>query len=215
MGDLVRLCLVRISAKVRMVTKGTCRPSSTVMSAQILLIRHGQSTFNAIFDRTNVDPMHFDAPLSPHGRQQVDLARQKLAMLPPPDLVICSPLTRAIETTLGLFGGSEIPITVTCRHRERLGNSCDVGRSPGVLATAFPMLSFQHLRDPWWYQGEPDMRGVHVEPEETFLGRVEEFRTWVSAQHGRLAVVGHGTFFYRLTGLHFENCEMVEWNPTS
>ena len=196
-------------------TKGLWPSSSTAMSAQILLIRHGQSTFNAVFDQTNVDPLHFDAPLSPLGRQQIDLARQKLAMFPPPDLVICSPLTRAIETTLGLFGGSEIPITVTCRHRERLGNSCDVGRPPGVLATAFPMLSFQHLHDPWWHQGEPDMRGVPVEPEEIFLGRVEEFRTWVRAQHGRLAVVGHGTFFHRLTGLHFENCEMVEWNPTS
>jgi broad specificity phosphatase PhoE len=117
------------------------------MSAQILLIRHGQSTFNAIFDQTNVDPLHFDAPLSPLGRQQIDLARQKLAMLPTPNLVICSPLTRAIETTLGLFGGSEIPITVTCHHRERLGNSCDVGRPPGVLAAAFPMLSFSHLND--------------------------------------------------------------------
>jgi broad specificity phosphatase PhoE len=198
-----------------MVTKGTSPPSSTVMSAQILLIRHGQSTFNAIFDQTNVDPMHFDAPLSPHGRQQVDLVRQKLAILPPPDLVICSPLTRAIETTLGLFGDSKIPITVTCRHRERLGNSCDVGRSPSVLAAAFPMLSFQHLRDPWWHKGEPDMRGVPVEPEEIFLRRVEEFRTWMGAQEGRLAVVGHGTFFHRLTGLHFENCEMVDWNPTA
>ena len=198
-----------------MVTKGTSPPSSTVMSAQILLIRHGQSTFNAIFDQTNVDPIHFDAPLSPHGRQQVDLARQKLAMLPLPDLVICSPLTRAIETTLRLFGDSKIPITVTCRHRERLGNSCDIGRSPGVLATAFPALSFEHLRDPWWHQGEPDMRGVPVEPEEIFLRRVEEFRTWMGAQHGRLAVVGHGTFFHRLTGLHFENCEMVDWVATA
>jgi broad specificity phosphatase PhoE len=185
------------------------------MSAQILLIRHGQSTFNAIFDQTSVDPMHFDASLSRYGWQQVDLARKKLAMLPPPDQVICSPLTRAIETTLGLFGGSKIPITVTCRHRERLGNSCDVGRSPDVLATAFPMLSFQHLRDPWWHQGAPDMRGVPVEPEEKFLERVEEFRTWMGTQQGRLAVVGHGTFFHRLTGLHFENCEMVEWNPAS
>ena len=184
------------------------------MSAKVLLIRHGQSTFNAIFDQTNVDPMQFDAPLSHHGRQQVDLARQKLAMLPPPDLVICSPLTRAIETTLGLFGDSELPITVTCRHRERLGNSCDIGRSPRVLATVFPMLSFEHLRDPWWHQGEPDVRGVPIEPIEIFLRRVEEFRTWLGSQQGRLAVVGHGTFFHRLTGLHFENCEMVEWNPS-
>jgi broad specificity phosphatase PhoE len=45
------------------------------MSAQILLIRHGQSTFNAIFDQTSVDPMHFDASLSRYGWQQVDLAQ--------------------------------------------------------------------------------------------------------------------------------------------
>lgn len=77
------------------------------------------------------------------------------------------------------------------------------------------MLSFQHLNDPWWHQGEPDMRGVPVEPEKNFLERVEEFRTWLGAQEGRLAVVGHGTFFHRLTGLHFENCEMVDWDATA
>ena len=37
----------------------------------VYLIRHGQSTFNAAYEQTGVDPMLFDAPLSALGVRQV------------------------------------------------------------------------------------------------------------------------------------------------
>lgn len=180
------------------------------MGRTVNLIRHAQSTFNAAFRQTGVDPLHFDAPLSPLGLQQVEAARAVLGRLAH-DVVITSPLTRAIQTTLGLFGAAA-PIRVEALHRERAENSCDVGRSPIALRRDFPMLAFDHLDDPWWHDSERDHRGVAVEAEETLQARVNDFRAWLAARPERvITVVGHGTFLNRLTGHRFANCEHLAW----
>ena len=190
------------------------REGHASQAAEIFLVRHGQSTFNAAWEESPTDPLHFDAPLSQLGRLQVEEARRRLSALPAPNLVVCSPLTRAIQTALGLFGDTDARIEVTSMHRERLDNSCDVGRSAALLAHDFPMLSFSHLRDPWWHDAERDARNLSVEPEHVFAARVAEFRSWLPAQSaGVIFVVGHGTFFHRLTGRHFANCEIVRWSP--
>ncbi|MFN3077629.1 MAG: phosphoglycerate mutase family protein [Alphaproteobacteria bacterium] len=68
------------------------------------LIRHGQSTFNAACAVIPwSDPMLFDAPLSARGEEEVALLRRRVAELPV-ELVLVSPLTRAIQTALGAFG---------------------------------------------------------------------------------------------------------------
>src|SRR5260370_12498801 len=99
------------------------------MPEYIHLIRHGQSTFNALFDLNRVDPLHFDARLSQIGIEQVAAARHA-ALDIPADLVVVSPLTRAIQTAVGLFGEADVPIIVTDLHSERLENSCDIRRCP-------------------------------------------------------------------------------------
>ncbi len=181
------------------------------MPAQVFLIRHGQSTFNEVFEATGVDPLHFDARLTELGHRQVAAARAYAQDLNP-DLVVLSPLTRAIETGLGLFHPERAPIVVSPLHRERLGNSCDVGRAPQALAQDFPMLDFGHLETCWWHDGEKDRRGVPVEPDDVFAARVAEFARWLSLRPEKcIAVVGHGTFLHRMTGRHFANCEIFEW----
>ncbi len=175
------------------------------------LIRHGQSTFNALYEDTGVDPLHFDARLSSKGRQQVAALRDAASQLDV-DIVVVSPLTRAIETGLGLFDVEETEFFVSPLHRERLANSCDVGRHPRELAADFPMLNFDHLPDRWWYDGDEDWRGVAIEPSCVLTQRIAHFSEWVSAlPKERIAVIGHGTFFRQLTGRHFENCEIVHW----
>ena len=186
------------------------------MASEIFLIRHGQSTFNAAFEATGIDPLHFDAPLTDLGHRQAEAARAQVARLPPPDLVISSPLTRALQTSLAIFGGAGVPVEVTCRHREHLGNSCDVGRPPAALAAAFPDLAFDHLDDPWWHRGPADHRGVPVEPDEVFASRVADFAGWIAAHPAEVVmVVGHGSFFRQLAGRPFANCEILRWSPTA
>src|SRR5476651_2892284 len=87
----------------------------------VYLIRHGQSTFNALFELNRVDPLHFDARLSQIGIEQVAAARQATSEIPA-ELVVVSPLTRAIQTAVGLFGEGTVPMVVTDLHRERLEN---------------------------------------------------------------------------------------------
>lgn len=182
------------------------------MPSKIILIRHGQSTFNAHYEATGEDPGHVDAPLTELGHRQAAAVREQLAGTHV-DVAICSPLTRAIQTTLGIFGHRDVPVHVTCHHRERLESSCDVGRPPAVLSEHFPHLAFDHLRDPWWHH-EPDMAGPFaVEPLHVFEARVREFRDWIAArEEDAVAVIGHGTFFHALTGQWLANCQVLEWD---
>ena len=181
------------------------------MTSKVYLIRHGQSTFNALYEIDGIDPMHFDARLSPLGLQQVAETRQATSELGV-DLVVVSPLTRAIQTALGLFDGALTPIIVNDLLRERLHCSCDVGRPPGDLKAEFPQLSFDHLDHAWWLHGKDNRPGIIAESEELLARRLGEFSTWIAGRpEVSIAVVGHGEFFRRLAGRYLANCEIAEW----
>lgn len=182
------------------------------MPATIHLIRHAQSTFNAAQEATGVDPLHFDARLSLHGLSQIEATRPRARDLPC-EIVVTSPLTRALQTTVGLFG-DRIPIHVEHLHREYQESSCDMGRSPKLLAREFPSLAFDHLDDPWWHDTGADANGVVVESMVAFRARVSRFRLWLMARpEASIVVVGHGAFFSHLTGRDFANCEILAWQP--
>ncbi len=181
----------------------------------ILCIRHGESAFNAMASGDRGDPLHYDAPLSELGQEQVRRSRESLRKRAI-DLVVTSPLTRALQTTSGLFADhpSSPPILVEAMHRERVENSCDVGRHPGLLSEAFPSFAFDHLPEVWWHTHDsPDERGVCIESLELVEVRAEAFRRFLLQRPERLiAVVGHGTFFFKLTGRSLANCEVVEFS---
>jgi broad specificity phosphatase PhoE len=178
----------------------------------IYFIRHGQSEFNAAHNAGDSDPMIFDAPLTDKGRKQAEEAKALVADLGIKQ-VITSPLTRAIQTALCIFD-KIAPITVAAQHRELLLHSCDVGRPPVDLYRDFPTLSFTHLPDRWWYQGEEDGNGVAVEPIDAFLQRIASFeRSLADIETRPLAIVGHGNAFKAMTGLMLDNCEIHQYQP--
>jgi broad specificity phosphatase PhoE len=182
------------------------------MPKTIHCIRHGESTFNVHYRETGTDPLHFDARLTALGERQVAEAAGAVRDVPY-ELVVSSPLTRALQTTVGLFGqhASASAIRVECLHREHLANSCDVGRAPTALLADFPHLTFEHLKEIWWHdEGPRDPRGFAVEPLHVLEERVRQFRIWLEARPEKLiAVVGHGTFFHYLTGRQLQNCEIA------
>ena len=181
----------------------------------ILLIRHGQSTFNAAYEESGVDPLFFDAPLTPRGHAQVAAARAELRAHRI-DVVLASPLTRALQTATGLFEDHPLrpPILVEALHRERLESSCDQGRAPAALRRDFPNVDFDHLADTWWHdEGVPDPRGFTVEPLDVMLARMADFAAALRDRPERaIAVVGHATFFHHLTGRWMRNCEVYAWD---
>lgn len=180
----------------------------------VLCIRHGESTFNAAWRVTPVDPLHYDARLSEIGHGQVLQARSTLARYPV-EIVLTSPLTRAMQTACGLFDGhpNAPRIQVAPLLRERVENSCDIGRAPAALAADFPSIDLSQLDDDaWWHRdGQPDERGICVEPIHVVQARAVQFRAALLARTERvLALVGHGTFFFHLTGKVLSNCEVTE-----
>lgn len=176
------------------------------MPKLVHLIRHGQSTFNAAYAVDGIDPLHFDARLTPLGLEQVAAARREAADLAP-ELIVTSPLTRAIQTAIGIFG--DRPLLVEALHREHCYSSCDIGRPPALLAADYSHLAFDHLAETWWHTApDANEHGIAIEPLEMLLGRVDDFRRWLIARPEReIAVIGHGTFFWHLTGEKFENCQ--------
>lgn len=180
------------------------------MRRTVHLIRHGQSTYNAACAASPwAPPLIYDAPLSPRGENEVTALREQVAELGA-ELVVTSPLTRAIQTALGAFGGGPAPILVNALVRECVEACGDVGRSPKLLAAEFPMLRFDHLDDPWWYTTSDDPLAVCMEPEATLRARIESFLAWIPTQpFSTLAVIGHGTFFNHLTGTRLDNCGRI------
>ncbi len=180
---------------------------------RITCIRHGESTFNAHHEATGRDPGHIDARLSERGHRQVAAARERLRETPF-DLVVTSPLTRALQTAAGIFADhpSKPPFLVEVLHRECQESSCDIGRAASVLAEEFPDFELGHLPETWWYaHGAPCRDGYHIEPRRIFDERVLGFRDWLQARpEKRIAVVGHSTFFYHLAGRWLANCEAME-----
>lgn len=179
----------------------------------VFCIRHGESTFNAAFRATGVDPMHQDAPLSDEGHRQVKEARQRFRAVPF-ELVVVSPLTRTLQTAHGIFDGhpARPAMLVEPLHREFAESSCDVGRPGAVLASEFPHFDLSHLPEVWWHaEGEPDHRGICVEPLERLQARIADFRLWLARRPEQtIAAVGHHTFFFHLTGMRLHNCHAVK-----
>ncbi|MGB3279670.1 MAG: histidine phosphatase family protein [Pseudorhodobacter sp.] len=173
----------------------------------IYLIRHGQSEFNAAHSDGAPDPMIFDAPLTELGQAQAQAAREQAADLGIRQ-VICTPLTRAIQTAKIIFDGVA-PITVSAGPVELLTHSCDMGRSPSVLQASFPDLGFGHLPEVWWHQGPLNPNGVPEEPEALFHARISRFRDSLAAHQPRpLAIVGHCNTCRSLAGFDMKNCEI-------
>ena len=114
----------------------------------VYFIRHGEAAHN-VAPRPWGEEL-VDAPLTEVGRQQAaGLLPQAVGVVL--DVVIVSPLVRAIETaTVGLAGHLDrgVPFVVEELCREQLGpNLPDKRRPKHVIAAAYPALDFSAMTD--------------------------------------------------------------------
>ena len=98
----------------------------------IYLIRHAQSTFNAVYGPNEPDPMIFDAPITELGETQAKQVRTEVEKLNVKNVIV-SPFTRTLQTAQLIFE-NRLPFQINAAVREQLVNSCDVGSSPHKLA---------------------------------------------------------------------------------
>ncbi|ETV87010.1 hypothetical protein, variant [Aphanomyces astaci] len=200
----------------------------------IHFIRHGESTFNQWRLRSILtfswifvkDPMIIDARLSAQGKLQVAALKkviQERKLHEIVDVIITSPLTRAIETTLGGFDGCHIPIQVSPLCREMLDTACDIGRQPQELAHEFGSAGIDttSLADYWWLS-HPTAATMTIPQSAEEVAPLRESVADLDARilaflhllrdlpQTNIAVVGHSSFIKRLTKAtrKLANCEI-------
>lgn len=173
----------------------------------MLLVRHGQSEFNAAFTNTRVDPGIPDPSLTAIGQQQAAEAAVALAQAGVRRLV-ASPYLRTLQTASIIAERLGLPIEIDARVRERAAFHCDIGSSPRVLAERFPALRFDHLADPWWHD---HLAIGRAETEDELALRAGSFRQDMAARHDwrDVAVVTHWGFVRALTGRQVQNGEVL------
>jgi broad specificity phosphatase PhoE len=115
--------------------------SATTSLAQLVLVRHGESTGNVAdtearrtgSGRVEVETRDPDTPLSPRGEEQARALARRLASLgrdDRPEVVLSSPYTRAARTAEIATEGLELRPVLDERLRER-----DLGAFDGLTGT--------------------------------------------------------------------------------
>lgn len=189
----------------------------------IYLIRHGQSTHNShcfVNEGADLnDSRYIDAALTPLGESQARELAPQLQHLNP-DLLVCSPLSRAIQTCLLACQQISKPILVVRECAERVAFSCDIGRSVELLQKDFPQPNYEFVQPPeaWWWmpqdlndrttEGLLTLLRKHpvgaykvCEPMESLQKRVNAFRSWLLERpEKKIAVFAHGVFLTKFLG---------------
>jgi broad specificity phosphatase PhoE len=179
----------------------------------MLLIRHGQSHFNAVFSVTRVDPGIPDPELTDEGRRQIQetarlLAGRRARGETELRRLISSPYTRALQTATIIAEELGLEVTIDPLVRERAAFHCDIGTKVADLQQRFPKYQFDHLADPWWH--DHVTQGI-AETEDAIAERAAAFKASLAnaADWRHVGVVTHWGFIRSLTGLRSLNGEVV------
>lgn len=170
-----------------------------------MLVRHGQGYHNVKKNYSIEDP-----ELTEKGRLQAEELRHNID-LATVELIVVSPLTRAIQTAQIAWGEMpRVPVHITALHSERVNEPCDMGRPKSKLEGHFPFLrnwgGWAELPERWTLTKEEDKNWQ--------AQRVPAFLEWLrNRPERRIAVVGHGEFFYGMTEAlgkptDLRNCEV-------
>ena len=193
----------------------------------IAIIRHGKTECNEHLSlqqwgsQNFKDPEFWDTVLTQIGRKQAEdlnyqiINEDKHKRLLKADLIVSSPLTRALQTTELIFKntskfnetGSKIPKIALPMAAERVYMSSDAGRSRHELEKEFPQWDFSHLPTTddvnqevsWWYKN---------------INFKEASRTVSSTSSLRKEKVNTQTAF--MEGLYTDStdtAEYTEWRP--
>jgi broad specificity phosphatase PhoE len=174
----------------------------------VILVRHGESEFNVVFNRTGKDPGIKDPKLTDRGREQVRQAALQLRQHSHSiRRLLTSPYTRALETAAIIAETLGLPVEVEPVVHEHACYDCDIGTPISLLAERWPALDFGHLSEVWWPEAEP---------AEALHRRCVAFRAQAAAlgDWRHVAVVSHWGFIRGLTGRDARNAELVPFDPT-
>ncbi len=182
-------------------------PRPPAKPGRMILLRHGQSEFNAAYTVTRRDPGIEDPRLTELGQAQAEaaaaaLAGERIAR------ILVSPYTRALQTAAPVARRLGVPVLVNPLIRERYAFACDVGSPRTRLAREWPAHDFSGVEEMWW----PSLE----ESAESVIGRAARFRAEMAAlpDWSDTLVVSHWGFVLALTGQKLANGEWLRCDPT-
>jgi broad specificity phosphatase PhoE len=211
--------------------------STPAVDKRIVIIRHGQTEMNEHLSRQPWGSPRFrdarlwDTVLSLEGiRQAKDLNKRmsrSSSLLASVELIVSSPLTRAIQTADIAFHNllPSIPRIVTPYASERLYLSSDVGQPKAELISRYTTWDFSEISDemkPWWYTPEavggeyiewrpPGDYACPGEPGDIFRARIEKLKGWLENRPEQvICLVTHWGVARNLTGCDLHNCQVKE-----
>lgn len=197
--------------------------------------RFGSPYFTDIFANEERRKKYHDSPLSPRGLSQATaMAKKKHEFVNTCELVVVSPLTRALQTFhIGLLphfaqsGG--VPVIALPEAAERLYLISDVGRGVSQLQDEYDYVDFEtgfsahHEPECWWYRPDEydydnyvEWRPVDCgqqyacpsEPLEVFHRRMRRLHEWLDRRPERhIAVVCHHGVIDAFLDCDFYNCQ--------
>jgi len=124
-------------------------------------------------------------------------------------VVLCSPLSRAIETaTLAFAYKASPPIELSALCSERCLSTCDRGLKKADLLRRWPHVAFwrgtAELGEVWW----PAERSLLQEFQP--IDRMQALKAMLAERREHtICVVGHAGIFATLTGRHLRNCKVL------
>lgn len=199
---------------------------------KVHFIRHGESAWNVCRRELKLNdlpqqerPVIIDAPLSFKGLCQVNDLKPKISTLKP-ELAVCSPYTRTLQTCLASYGSEKVIVTPLCGEF-MAGSPDNIGLPASCLEVIFPMFDFTSLDEIWWFiqdgiKSQPEAvnlltRGkLSVEDEKHFNSRVEKFYKFLCERPERsIAVYSHNDFlmaflsnYFNMKTVHIANGEV-------
>jgi broad specificity phosphatase PhoE len=233
------------------------RHGRTYMNDFINGIHYGQPGFTDVFpDTQEYKDKYHDSPLGPTGEQQVNLLNDRLqrlskgdpsaatelslssennSFLKELDLIVTSPLTRALQTTeKGLcpsVNSRQIPVVAVPHAAERIFLVADLGKTRRQLKAQYPYVDLDsgfpsHVsqEDVWHYvptkeeaenyvewrpNGEGQVYACLGEPSHRFEQRMDELFQWLESRpESTIAVVCHAGVILWFLGEVIDNCDL-------
>lgn len=188
---------------------------------RLYILRHAQSLHNEWFIRrlytpslwTTYDSKIVDASLSNSGTIQAKNLENQFKSIPF-DLVICSPLTRALQTMNYSLGQRNIKTIITPLIRERCDRLADTGKPLSELKKKYENYEFLHfMSENWWETKKIQENDEEVkENNETVKQRANEFKNFLKTREEKnVLVITHGNFIRILLNkfIMSRNCQLI------
>lgn len=205
---------------------------------KIILMRHGEGYHNVAQREwranpdwdgksepytVNNDPEYLfeDPHLTPKGQAEAQRNQERCSAAPTPELLLVSPMRRAIETGLTAFAssladGSLTTVLANELAHERAGaHTCDKRANKTVLMSEFPTVDFGDV-----VEEDPSWKGGDINDHESFPALAERachLLSWLERRPERyIALAAHSGLLLALVNgaMEADNEESSKWFVT-